>query len=797
LRSAQAGLVERNVGLKALQVIGAALNVLKRRCAAQAGRSPGGTLACTKVHVERERVKRLPPALALGVLVALAGLLAVALPAGADIEENYGLQWLFDARGPVQPPSEVVVVAIDELSARKLGLPDKPRDWPRSLHAELVDHLAAAGARVVCFDMTFETPSAVPENDDAFARAIGRARNVLLTESIHREVVTMKGAAGEPIGSATIEQPIPPLPELQNAALGYAPFLLPKSARVNLYWTFWGGAADAPTLPVLAFHAYAPEAVRELQLMLGQVKPEADLAHIRSLRQALMHDAPLRDRVLSWLGDKNAGLGKHNHRLIRSLVQLHSSHETSHLNFYGPARSINTVPYFRVLEAARSGGAATDGSLGPGAFKGKAVFVGYSAATPAGQDRLRDHYRTVYSDAQELDLNGVEILATAFANLLEDRALKPVPTEWEALIVLAWGMALGWACHRLRPWRLAAAGAVAMAWLATAYALFVGAAIWLPFAIAIGVQAPLALLAGFWLRYRETKTEREAIRQAFGYYVPSTAVDQLARTVGPMTASNRVVFGACLASDAQNYTTLAEKMDPRELGTLMNAYYAEMFVPVERRGGVVIDVVGDAMVAIWAKASTDAELRLSACEAALDIIEALDRFNQLQGEHMALPTRLGLHSGEMLVGSIGGSHHYEYRAVGDIVNTASRIQGLNKVLGTRLLASQETMAGMDQFVNRPLGSFLMAGKTSAVSVVELLGRKQDDASQTSDLCKAFAEALSEYQARRWPEASAGFSNILVRLPDDGPSRFYRERCELLVANAPGGDWAPTLRIDTK
>ena len=761
-------------------------------------------------------MKRLPPALALGVLVALAGLLAVALPHGADIEENYGLQWLFDARGPVAPPSEVVVVAIDELSARKLGLPDKPRDWPRSLHAELVDHLAAAGARVVCFDMTFETPSAVPENDDAFARAIARARNVLLTESIHREVVPMKGAAGEPLGSATIEQPIPPLPELQNAALGYAPFLLPKSARVNLYWTFWGGAADAPTLPVLAFHAYAPEAVRELQRMLGQVKPattgvapanasapalhappEADLAQIRSLRQALMQDAPLRDRILSSLGDGNVGDGTDKHRPIRALLQLHASHETNHLNFYGPARSITTVPYFRVLEAARAGGAAADGSLGPGAFKGKAVFVGYSAATPAGQDRLRDHYRTVYSDAQGLDLNGVEILATAFANLLEDRALKPVPTEWEALIAVAWGLALGWACHRLRPWRLVAAGAVATAWLAAAYGLFVGAAVWLPFATAIGVQAPLALLGSFWLRYRETKTEREAIRQAFGYYVPSTAVDQLARTVGPVTASNRVVFGACLASDAQNYTTLAEKMDPRELGTLMNAYYAEMFVPVERRGGVVIDVVGDAMVAIWAKASTNAELRISACEAALDIIDALDKFNRQQGEHMALPTRLGLHSGEMLVGSIGGSHHYEYRAVGDIVNTASRIQGLNKVLGTRLLASQETIEGMDRFVTRPLGSFLMAGKQSAVSVVELLGRQQDAPSQTSDLGQAFAQALGAYQAQRWPDACTEFANILRSHPDDGPSRFYRERCEHLLASPQGHDWAPTIRIDTK
>ena len=755
-------------------------------------------------------------ALALGLMIGLTGVLAIALAPWVHIEENLGLAWLFDLRGPVEAPGDVIVVAIDELSAQKLGLPDKPRDWPRDQHAQLVRYLSKAGARVIGFDLTFDTPSPVPAHDQEFAEALGLAGNVLMTASIREETIRLHSPAGQPVGNVVIEKHVPPIPIIANAALGHAPFLLPKSSRVNTYWTFRGGAGDAPMFPVLAFHVYASEAFNDLLGLLRKAEPDpppaaraasgsrpfiaaTDPASILALRESLQKDPRIHDRILRLLHESpERGVTDEKIRRIESLIALYSSSETTYLNFYGPPRSIETVPYFLVLEAAQSIDASGAGRLDPGRFNNKAVFVGFSAESQAGQDRLHDNYRTVFSLANGLDLSGVEIAATAFANLAQDRPLRALSPAWQLAIVATWGVALGLLFRLLPP--LPALGIVsvlAAIYLWVVYDRFAAAALWLPSIIPVGVQAPLALFAGVWLHYRDTKRERELVKLSAGYFLPKGVVDQLARNIGPVTSGNRVVFGACLATDMQNYTALAEGMDPAKLGELMNEYYAVLFKPVERMAGTVVDVVGDAMVAIWAGRSSDSELRISACETALEIIDALEQFNQAPLARPALSTRFGLHAGEMLIGSVGASRHFEYRAIGDIVNTASRIQGLNKVLGTRLLASEATVEGLDRFTTRRVGTFLLAGKTTAVPLVEILGRSQDAVARQTNLCEMFADGLDAYRSRHWRDAAAKFSGILGIVPEDGPSRFYFEHCERLLASPPGEEWTPTIRIDTK
>jgi adenylate cyclase len=229
----------------------------------------------------------------------------------------------------------------------------------------------------------------------------------------------------------------------------------------------------------------------------------------------------------------------------------------------------------------------------------------------------------------------------------------------------------------------------------------------------------------------------------------------------------------------------------------MNEYYAELFGPVERLGGVVNEVVGDAMLAIWAAPSSEASVRRQACQAALEIVAAIERFNQAIVGRPALVTRFGLHSGQMLLGSIGAAHHYEYQAVGDMVNTATRIQGLSKYLGTRILASEETVDGLEEFLTRPMGCFLLAGKSTAVCVVELGGHKQDANPRASLLYQEFAAALEAYRTREWRNAATRFSEIIDMFPEDGPSRFYLKLCESYVLKPPDEPWHPAVRIDQK
>ncbi|TMH00752.1 MAG: adenylate/guanylate cyclase domain-containing protein, partial [Betaproteobacteria bacterium] len=326
---------------------------------------------------------------------------------------------------------------------------------------------------------------------------------------------------------------------------------------------------------------------------------------------------------------------------------------------------------------------------------------------------------------------------------------------------------------------------------------FAAAASWWPSIIPIGVQLPLALFAGTALHYRDSRREREAIKHAFGYFLPSAMVDQLAHNIGAVTEANRVVFGACLASDVSQYTALAESMEPGQLGRLLNDYFAQLFVPVERSGGAIMDVVGDAIVAIWTAPTSNAAVRRSACEAVLEIVASLDRFNGAAAGRPALATRFGLHCGDILIGNVGASHHYEYRAVGDIVNTASRLQALNKALGTRLLASADTVEGLDGLLTRPVGTFRLAGKAVALRVVELRGLQADVGPAEQSLCERFTQALARHDARQWREAADLFFDILAQAPDDGPSRFYLARCSELLATPLDESWSPTVAMDVK
>jgi adenylate cyclase len=206
----------------------------------------------------------------------------------------------------------------------------------------------------------------------------------------------------------------------------------------------------------------------------------------------------------------------------------------------------------------------------------------------------------------------------------------------------------------------------------------------------------------------------------------------------------------------------------------MNAYYEVIFEPVRRHGGIVSDVVGDAMMAIWAARHDDLAIRTAACRAALEILDAVERRNA-SGDGPTLPTRIGLHCGEMAMAHVGARDHFEYRAVGDIVNTASRLEGLNKELGTSLLVSAETLRGVGAAVSRPLGAFVLEGKRASIEVHELLGWEVDAAARHAKLCDGFAEGLAAFRQRDLRKAQTSFENVLSQNPGDGPSAWYLDR----------------------
>jgi adenylate cyclase len=228
----------------------------------------------------------------------------------------------------------------------------------------------------------------------------------------------------------------------------------------------------------------------------------------------------------------------------------------------------------------------------------------------------------------------------------------------------------------------------------------------------------------------------------------------------------------------------------------MDDYFAEVFRPVRQRGGTVLDVVGDGMLAIWTSPTAGVEYRRDACHAALGIAASVDAFNADAPPDRVLRTRIALHCGELMLGSFGAADHFEYRAVGDIVNATSRIEGLNKMLGTRALASEAVLQGLDEFAVRPVGTFVLAGKSQPLALCELMGLRADEDSQQARLRERFAEALVAYIKGDCRTAGRHFGAIVADFPVDGPSIFYRDRCAAR-ATSQRRPWDPVIRLATK
>ena len=723
---------------------------------------------------------RLGRAAAVGLGLGIIGVLLSLTPGVLEFDENAGLGALFAMRGAVDSPADVVVISISLDSAAAVGQTNELDEWPRELHAKLIDRLALAGAAVIAFDVLFEE-SRPGDGDGRLAQAIREAHTVLLFERL----------AGEPSAVGMRERRVLPLPELKAGALGSAPFILPKvPIRVGQFWTFGRAAADWPSLPVVAIQAYLLDSYEAFVAELERAKPgvsagwprtRADVVAggrleslVETIRRAFQSHPQLAAGVRSAL-DR---MPLQQAAPLRVLLDVYAGEDSRYLNYYGPARTVRTIPYDQVENGA-------DGL----AVAGKMVFVGFSETRQPDQ---QDDFLSVFSQQTGVNLSGVEVGATAFANLLDSRSLQPLPMWVHLTLVLSFGLLVGVALWPLRSSRaLLAALLLVGAYGGFAYWQFVVYSQWWPLAVPLFVQLPAAVALVLWRNFRELAQQRQRVHTALGYYVPTAVARRLAEQSTAMEAGRQLLHGTCLVTDAEQYTALAERLRPDPLAALMNDYYSVLFRVVEEYGGEISDTAGDSMVAVWATAEPDASVRERALRASVAMMERIDAFNR-QRPDTQLPTRIGLESGELVVGNIGAEQRYEYRAIGDIVNTAARIQGLNGVLGTRVLVSAATLPVVDS-QTRDVGTFLLRGKRLPVRVYEPLATAR--ATFDSSAFAGFASALAAFRGGQWMEAHERFAALAQR-SDDGPTRYYAVLAQHYLREPPAA-WNGAVIVTVK
>lgn len=635
-------------------------------------------------------------------------------------------------------PSEIVLIYMTDEAAQRLQ--QRGGVWSRRVHADLVRRLTPEKPRAIFFDIVFSEPAGDPAEDPDLADALQENGRVFLAGGFMKFDESRSSDANRAV---RLERTIAPLPMLRRAAAG------------------WGLASFRPV--------DNDGGVRRLYTGTEQV-PTATWRIAEHLGAPLPKTFEERSR-LRWV------------------------------NYYGPIDCFPQVPYDVAMRKDEvRAGFFTDkivligGRTGLGALgAGKDDFRHPRSGWIRPDDRLDSAEAKMYEDNDFAP--GLEVHATILANLLRGDWLERLKPWQEDAIIIGFGLLLGVLLPRLTP-DMAAITAIglALALAGVALLLFRFGCIWFAWGIPVLVQAPAALAWAIGSRYFLVDRRRNAVREAFTRYLSPHVVARLELDDMTLAPGGTIMETSIIFTDLEGFTTLSEEMnDPAALSELLTWYFTRATNHVMENDGTILKYIGDSVFAVWGAPLRDSRHAQKAARAACRMHRASER--EIQGRR--LRTRVGVHTGNVLTGNLGSLQRFDYTCIGDPVNLAARLEGLNKYLGTNVLVSEETHSRMgDGFITRCLGMFQLAGKKRAVAVYELVGEK-DQQQQAPAYFEIFSRALAAYTQGDFAKAALLFKETTARRgAPDGPSAFYLERMAMLDNVAPQ-PWDPVVSMEAK
>ena len=299
--------------------------------------------------------------------------------------------------------------------------------------------------------------------------------------------------------------------------------------------------------------------------------------------------------------------------------------------------------------------------------------------------------------------------------------------------------------------------------------------------------------------------DNQRVRETFGKYIDPRVVEGLIDRPTLTAAEGQRRVMTVLFCDLKGFTSLSEGMTPQGLVKVMNRYLSIMSEPIRTNRGIIDKYIGDGIMAYWGPPFVDeADHARFACLAAMEMIERIATLRQEIPELLGVrgtpmekcDLRIGVATGEALVGSIGSDVMMSYTVMGDVVNLASRLEGVNKTYGTRNLVSERTIAAAGAALEvREIDRVVVAGHTHSEIIFEILGRKGELTPQQFLSRDKYLEGLAAYREQRWDDALRALNESLGAIPDDGPSMALLKRIESLKANPPSRDWDGAWHID--
>jgi adenylate cyclase len=705
---------------------------------------------------------------AIALVCAAASVSPAARPIrGLSLDLLTALRWEMFGRRHDASASPTVVVAIDEESLRTAPFKDSPRlTWTGEI-GRVLGAVLEGGAKVAGFDVVI--PNSIEQSEIPFGEGVLGEKVRGFDRDFLRALATAsaggKVVLGETLGG---EQSVRPSPG-QRIAVRQQQNIRPLNIFTDaddivrrLPLTFAVNAAKLPTMAV------------ELASRAIGAAPEFD---------------------------NNGRLTLAGYRVPGRVPN------TMTLNFEGGADDIPTFSFADLRNCA----VKNDKDYFRRWFDGKVVVFGTvldvedrqmtskrfaTGIEGARAPRCAAASTPVTAAFRNSTIAGVYIHATAVNNLISRNAVVEPGPLLRFLIVGLFAALAATAASLLRP-----LGA-ALAWTATIVAGIAAATVAFNHALALPVAEPflaslaaLASVIGF--RFVVADKDRRLLQKSFALYLAPHVINRMLSTNKLPELGGEIRNVTVFFSDIEGFSLIAEKMSPDSLMELMNEYLSAMTDIIEDHGGYVDKYIGDSIVAVFGAPADDPDHAANAACAALDCCVRLAELNgssaTFDGHRLA--QRIGINSGEALVGNFGSQRRFNYSVMSDAVNLASRLEGANKFYGTTIIASETTvtLAG-GVFAWRELDAIRVKGRNQALKIFELRARPTGPAASQEALIANYADGLAHWRAREFEFAATCFE----RSADiDRPASLFGQRARELAKNPPGEGWDPIRTLQEK
>jgi adenylate cyclase len=654
---------------------------------------------------------------------------------------------------PVDNPG-VVMVEVDQASLTGLSERGVQWPWPRQVYAPLIEACVKGGAKGIIFDIIFSEPSSYGVDDDLeFARAIKGAQNAFFPVNMscndtHKTDISpiqrfaIKGDASE-ILFREAKSYVPPIEEFVAGSKSLGDVIISPDSdgtyrRVPLFTRYKG----------YLFPSLAVSALKERFTLRGNdILFDAKPLPVNEKGELLLH-------------------------------------------YYGQGFQF---PTFNVLDIV----SAYQNPEGPQfdrvANRIRGRFVLFCLVAPG----LRDLKPTSVTSQSP----GGYIHGTLLANLLHGHHIRTMDDIWRVISIFILGIVLGLSILAIVSfWKNSLMVLLCMVgWALVSFGLFHYFQYWMGF-----LSPELSFLIIFGLaatyRYCTEGKRRRMIRRLFSQYMSEILVRELESHPEKAKLGGERRFITIFFSDLANFAGLSEQHEPEKIVSLLNDYFTEMSQIILDSKGIIDKYQGDSIMAFWGAPIPLQDHAVMACLAALACQRRMGAINtKLCGQGFPpLAMRIGIHSGEAIVGNMGSTQRFDYTVIGDNVNLASRLEWVNKQFGTEIIISEDTyQLAKERIEARELDLITVPGREKPIRVFQLLGEKDTITRDDKRVKNLFENGLKLYRMREFEKAQKKFAKAIEIGSDDRPSQIFVVRCRDLIDAPPSASWDGVFRLKEK